>query len=82
MFLKNKNIIFKIRRSKVTDYAALSPLYLCKIKVDSIIMLLLSNSSSLYGTFFLFNRSLVSNIMAEALAPTLPLKTLRTTLIT
>ena len=23
MFLKNKNIIFKIRRSKVTDYAAL-----------------------------------------------------------
>ena len=26
MFLKNKNIIFKIRRSKVTDYAALSEL--------------------------------------------------------
>ena len=26
MFLKNKNIIFKIRRSKVTDYAALSML--------------------------------------------------------
>ena len=24
MFLKNKNIIFKIRRSKVTDYAAIS----------------------------------------------------------
>ena len=24
MFLRNKNIIFKIRRSKVTDYAALS----------------------------------------------------------
>ena len=24
MFLKNKNINFKIRRSKVTDYAALS----------------------------------------------------------
>ena len=23
MFLKNKNIIFKLRRSKVTDYAAL-----------------------------------------------------------
>ena len=23
LFLKNKNIIFKIRRSKVTDYAAL-----------------------------------------------------------
>ena len=24
MFLKNKNIIFKIRRSKVTEYAALN----------------------------------------------------------
>ena len=24
VFLKNKNIIFKIRRSKVTDYAALT----------------------------------------------------------
>ena len=27
MFLKNKNIIFKIRRSKVTDYAALNCKY-------------------------------------------------------
>ena len=27
MFLKNKNIIFKIRRSKVTDYAALTRYY-------------------------------------------------------
>ena len=27
MFLKNKIIIFKIRRSKVTDYAALMRLY-------------------------------------------------------
>ena len=27
VFLKNKNIIFKIRRSKVTDYAALSNSY-------------------------------------------------------
>ena len=27
MFLKNKNIIFKIRRSKVTDYAALTELF-------------------------------------------------------
>ena len=26
MFLKNKNIIFKIRRSKVADYAALNKL--------------------------------------------------------
>ena len=34
MFLKNKNIIFKMRRSKVTDYAALrvklAPLYMFK----------------------------------------------------
>ena len=29
MFMKNKNIIFKIRRSKVTDYAALSLLNVC-----------------------------------------------------
>ena len=28
MFLKNKNTIFKIRRSKVTDYAALKDIYL------------------------------------------------------
>ena len=27
MFLKNKNIIFKIRRSKVTDYAALRAIF-------------------------------------------------------
>ena len=27
MFLKNKNVIFKIRRSKVTDYAALIALF-------------------------------------------------------
>ena len=27
MFLKNKNIIFEIRRSKVTDFAALSAMY-------------------------------------------------------
>ena len=31
MFLKNKNIIFKIRRSKVTDYAALSQALYSKI---------------------------------------------------
>ena len=30
VFLKNKNIIFKIRRSKVTDYAALKcQAYIC-----------------------------------------------------
>ena len=33
-FLKNKNIIFKIRRSKVTDYAALSR-YTARIVGDS-----------------------------------------------
>ena len=33
MFLKNKNIIFKIRRSKVTDYAAL---ILCLYNVDTL----------------------------------------------
>ena len=31
VFLKNKNIIFKIRRSKVTDYAALSDVWLVQI---------------------------------------------------
>ena len=30
MFLKNKNIIFKIRRSKVTDYAALNKMLLIR----------------------------------------------------
>ena len=30
MFLKNKNIIFKIRRSKVTEYAALNQALLSK----------------------------------------------------
>ena len=29
MFLKNKNIIFKIRRSKVTEYAALNVVFCC-----------------------------------------------------
>ena len=32
VFLKNKNIIFKIKRSKVTDYAAL------KLKIQSLSM--------------------------------------------
>ena len=37
MFLKNKNIIFKIRKSKVTDYAALiaSDLDLLKVIFES-----------------------------------------------
>ena len=35
MFLKNKNIIFKIRRSKVTDYAALnSQMSLQKLEIN------------------------------------------------
>ena len=34
MFLKNKNIIFEIRRSKVTDYAALIT-YLAKAPTSS-----------------------------------------------
>ena len=33
MFLKNKNIIFKIRRSKVTDYAALIKEDLSKVLI-------------------------------------------------
>ena len=34
VFLKNKHIIFKIRRSKVTDYAALRELvYICNCKI-------------------------------------------------
>ena len=33
MFLKNKNIIFKIRRSKVTDYAALRSLQISKTRL-------------------------------------------------
>ena len=33
VFLKNKNIIFKIRRSKVTDYAALR--IICCLKIFS-----------------------------------------------
>ena len=32
MFLKNKNIIFKIRRSKVADYAALILAILTRIR--------------------------------------------------
>ena len=37
MFLKNKNIIFKIRRSKVTDYAALNnghAIHTCMLNTD------------------------------------------------
>ena len=34
MFLKNKNIIFKIRRSKVTEYAALK-LAVCPLNIHN-----------------------------------------------
>ena len=36
MFLKNKNIIFKIRRSEVTDYAALNLLQCCRSAIQLI----------------------------------------------
>ena len=39
MFLKNKNIIFKIRRSKVTDYAALNATGLNKIGICGILVI-------------------------------------------
>ena len=37
MFLKNKNIIFKIRRPKVTEYAALRDMY--QILMHALILL-------------------------------------------
>ena len=36
VFMKNKNIIFKIRRSKVTDYAALSDYFCFSCRDNSI----------------------------------------------
>ena len=39
MFLKNKNIIFKFRRSKVTDYAALSSVVLYNVYDFDILVL-------------------------------------------
>ena len=39
MFLKNKNIIFRIRRSKVTDYAALN--INCKLAVLQVLIMFL-----------------------------------------
>ena len=51
-FLKNKNIIFKIRRSKVTDYAALSfskffspNTFIQNIKYCSVALLLLFSTA-------------------------------------
>ena len=37
MILKNKNIIFKIRRSKVTDYAALKEFVFSHVKAASLL---------------------------------------------
>ena len=34
MFLNNKNIIFKIRRSKVTDYAAFIVVKFCAVDIE------------------------------------------------
>ena len=66
MFLKNKNIIFKIRRSKVTDYAALikssynyakyfficfENLFLKNIISTATISLVVSSADNLYKQF-------------------------------
>ena len=40
MLLKNKNIIFKIRRSKVTDYAALTLTTYC-VRSKTVVLLLI-----------------------------------------
>ena len=65
MFLKNKNIIFKIRRSKVTDYAALTIEFYKRIIVipwsfsyNSFVKLSLYNIIHLYHDPFLW----ISNI--------------------
>ena len=70
MFLKNKNIIFKIRRSKVTDYAALTtlPHYLIKDKLIDLIERIFQREGSPYlacndrNAFFYFGKNL-KNIM-------------------
>ena len=46
MFLKNKNIIFKIRRSKVTEYAALT--YVLGAQKNSHIERILLNTHNKY----------------------------------
>ena len=52
MFLKNKNIIFKIRRSKVTDYAALNKTV--SEYFDSSVFFLFTGQTQL-NMFFFFN---------------------------
>ena len=58
VFLKNKNIIFKIRRSKVTDYAALKQRRLSRVyayahAVSPVISLLASDEKK-YGNLQFF----------------------------
>ena len=43
VFLKNKNIIFKTRRSKVTDYAALNGACLVRVVFDLVLYIPINN---------------------------------------
>ena len=53
MFLKNKNIIFKIRRSKVTDYAALRTVFgLGPAASWSLLMSFIPCSASTWGNYY------------------------------
>ena len=54
MFLKNKNIIFKIRRSKVTDYAALSHALLYSFIVFRYLILILRKDKYILGRIGLY----------------------------
>ena len=51
VFLKNRNFISKIKRSKVTDYAALTSVYCIKLFLSKAMAKLFSNSESLYQMF-------------------------------
>ena len=54
MFLKNKNIIFEIRRSKVTDYAALNIANLPIIQsIQGILMCYSDGAYAQYGQCFI-----------------------------
>ena len=58
MFLKNKNIIFRIRRSKVTDYAALrmkDGYYFKRNQKDIFILLKKQYNKMLLDYYFLIN---------------------------
>ena len=80
MFLKNKNSIFKIRRSKVTDYAALNNLQIGLIKqqseravISGFTLLAIYGQSDLHMDFFLhsfqliFNRQRIDSLCIETL---------------